>query len=196
MRNIFFTIFLYAISLTVSMYSFSDQLDVFGYKFGEAVSLPKCPNESPVSNYIKSDCEFKSEYTDRHNVVVIYLPKADIPLYMKGQIDLFTMNGVVEGAKYLTWGESVQHMVLGELIKKYGLPTRKSVDIMQNAYGAKFERINAIWEHKSITVRLRGFLASNREAGAVWVYTKKGKSHAEIIQEFSPKIKSGGGRPM
>lgn len=171
----------------------ADEASVFGYKFGEEVVLPTCPDKSPISEYIDSDCRFVSKYDNDPNVVIVYVPKSDTPIYMKGQIDLYTINGVTQAAHYLTWGESAQRLILGELKKKYGHPTKQGADVMQNSYGAKFTKINAFWILKNVTVRFRGFRDANRDAGDVWVYTKEGASHSEIVKEFSSNAK---GRAM
>ena len=78
------------------------------------------------------------------------------------------VNGVLIGLHFLTPGVSAQETALEQLKQKYGEPTSLSTRTVQNAFGAKFEAISAVWELKGLRVSFEG-VTGKIETGEVLV---------------------------
>jgi hypothetical protein len=90
------------------------------------------------------------------------------------------VGGTVQGVLFFTEGYEVQKDVEAVLREKYGLPSFREVERVQNRMGAAFDSIGAIWNFKNFSVHLSG-TTSSLDTGAVSVQTDAAMEyHAEV----------------
>lgn len=89
----------------------------------------------------------------------VYLPSAGTPPYVRGEIRVSVMDGIVEAIQVGTWGIQAQGIALEALNRKYGAPTRSRQE-RQNALRSRFPVQFAEWELKDFSVKLDGTTGS------------------------------------
>jgi hypothetical protein len=86
-----------------------------------------------------------SEPFDPIESVEVEYPEA-LKIAGTGRLGVMMVNGKVAAVGMATSGESSQETNLATLTAKFGPPSMISREPMQNGFGAKFARVNAIWD--------------------------------------------------
>lgn len=89
----------------------------------------------------------------------VSIPKSGTPPYVRGEIKVLVVRGVVESVEIGTWGIQAQGIALETLTKKYGRPTRVRQE-RQNTLRSRFPVQFAEWEFADFAVRLDGTTGS------------------------------------
>ena len=113
---------------------------------GGAVTSRACVNNDPVVR--------KPWGADEYHVA---LPIAGTPSYVRGEIKVATVKGIVESVQIGTWGIQGQGVVLTALTKDYGKPTRTR----QQKHPLSREPTQfADWDLADVSVRFLGTTGS------------------------------------
>jgi len=125
---------------------------------GGAVTSRACVSPDPVVR--------KSWGADEYRVA---LPIAGTPSYVRGEIKVATLQGMVESVQVGTWGIQSQDGVLAALTSQYGKPTRtREQKHPLSRTPARF----AEWEFADFSVKLDGSTGSI-DWGAIEVSTNR-----------------------
>jgi len=80
---------------------------------GEVFPARHCFNRAPIHHKASGASEYQ-----------VTLPSAGTPAYVRGDIKVFVIAGLVESVQVATWGIEAQPGVMTSLTQKYGEPTR------------------------------------------------------------------------
>jgi hypothetical protein len=89
----------------------------------------------------------------------VFLPNAGTPPYVRGEIRVAVVNGIVEAVQIGTWGIQAQGIALESLTKKYGAPTRARQE-KQNTLRSRFPLQFAEWDFRDFSVKFDGTTGS------------------------------------
>ena len=113
---------------------------------GGAVTSRACVSPEPVVR--------KAWGADEYHVA---LPIAGTPSYVRGEIKVVTVKGMVESVQVGTWGIQSQDGVLTALTGEYGKPTRTSEQKLPlSRTPARF----AVWELADFSISVKGSTGS------------------------------------
>lgn len=133
-----------------------------------------CWGESNIK--LKIDSSPKLPTTPTETFEAIRFNPETIPAGVSDRAHALIINGSVEELSFMTNGASYQQSIYNLLEKKFGSPTSKEVENLQNAMGAKYENIYALWRFPSMTVSFSG-MGSNPASGRITASTTKAKSY-------------------
>lgn len=133
---------------------------VLGIELGAPFAVPACSaREVSVSGRI---C-FNADAIDRKawgaDEYYVSIPSAGTPPYVRGELRVSVVKGVVESIQVGTWGIQAQGGALAALTKKYGDPTRTRKQ-MHNALRSRFPTQYAEWDFDDFAVKLDGTTGS------------------------------------
>jgi hypothetical protein len=97
---------------------------VHGIELGSRFLLPECGGSGTATSKacINNDPVVRKPWgADEYHVA---LPIAGTPSYVRGEIKVVTVKGIVESVQIGTWGIQGQGVVMAALTKEYGKPTR------------------------------------------------------------------------
>ena len=147
--------------------SAEDGLNIFGVRLGEPLDVPECPQDA-TGNYTLIMTNRDSICALRKNVIHkawgsddidLEFPNNAAPDYIRlGNLSVSLLDGKVESIAFATNGLSSQASVLHALEEKFGKPSRLRPEIVQNAFGAKYSRVNAMWNRPGVRIELDGTL--------------------------------------
>ncbi len=137
---------------------------VFGVPLGKPITINECPKKifPAFADYSNSDdiC-FKRIFDTtscrplKSENVFIAVPYADRPSWVmdiKAQI----VDGIVQGFYINTFGINAQSSVMDGLSKKYGKPSFRKENIVQNGVGDQFRSIFALWDLGNVQITFSG----------------------------------------
>lgn len=113
-------------------------------------------------------------------------PSAGTPPYVRGELRVSVVNGVVESIQIGTWGIQAQGGALTALTRQFGKPTRTRQQ-MQNALRSRFPTQFAEWELKDFSVKLDGTTGSI-DWGRIEVTTHR---YRKLVEEYEPRSPTG-----
>lgn len=112
----------------------------------------------------------------------VFLPNAGTPPYVRGEIRVAVVNGIVEAVQIGTWGIQAQGIALESLTKKYGVPTHARQE-KQNTLRSRFPLQFAEWEFKSFAVKFEGTTGSI-DWGRIEVSTHR---YRKLLADYAKK---------
>ena len=127
---------------------------VMGVEVGSRFLLAECSGSGTFS---ARHC-IKPELTNRKpwgaDEYYVALPRTDVPPYVRGELRVATIQGVVESVQVGTWGLQSQGGALAALTRQFGKPTRfrEAKKSAHSRFGAQF----AEWDLEDIWVKLDG----------------------------------------
>lgn len=131
--------------------------NVLGIELGSRFLLPECGGGGTATSRacINNDPVVRRPWgADEYHVA---LPIAGTPSYVRGEIKVATVKGLVESVQIGTWGIQGQGVVLAALTKEYGKPTRTR----QQKHPLSREPAQfADWELADVLVRFVGTTGS------------------------------------
>lgn len=132
---------------------------IAGYPLGEPFSMAACPKDrfggtdfSHIAKACWTSTEPRSKGPDETRQV--WWPAGKIPLGYAMWVDV--RNGRLEAVEFATTGADDQATVMAQLINKFGAATSLTRERVQNALGAQFDRLLAIWESPQVYVEFHG----------------------------------------
>jgi hypothetical protein len=155
-------------------------LTICGVRLGEPLDVPECPQDA-AGHYALIMTNRDSICAPRKNVIHkawgsddidLEFPNNSAPDYIRrGNFAVSLLEGKVESIAFATNGLSSQASVLHALEEKFGKPSRLRPEIVQNAFGAKYSRVNAIWNRPAVRIELEG--ATHTDWGRVEISTSR-----------------------
>lgn len=161
------------------------QITVFGLEFGKPLPLPKCPISQTLGSVNIFSQSFVCVDEGSWGTSIVF-PYDKMPSIGKSpSIRATIKNGVLAGLTIYTFGASTQDSVFDSLQDKFGKPTTTSKEMNQNAYGAQFSGINALWKNSDINVEFWGVFRKV-DTGVVWIETPEVRAE-RIAEIMKPK---------
>jgi hypothetical protein len=156
-------------------------MTVFGLTLGAPFTVSECDKDSRgYSLRITKVCferlfgKIKESAPVVTESVRIRFPVSDSPsLARGGELSAQIIDGILEGISFSTRGIADIDRVMGALTQKYGEPTMRQPQVLQNRLGAKFESVDAAWVLPNLDVHFGSSLGTV-DSGAVFVSTRKG----------------------
>ena len=146
---------------------------VFGIKIHAPLSIPTCPRETWDVKRLCADTAKATETVYGGKEMMAYFPVMNSPPYMDGfAFFIQTVDGLVEGVEFATWGPRDQASVIRELKNKYGEPTLGWANKIKNARGEAAEAAHALWKFSDLTVGFDGWDGKTND-GQVRIRTPK-----------------------
>ena len=129
---------------------------VFGIELGGRFSVPQCGAKDGIV-YSTRTCyngvpARKAWGADQYDVS---LPNAEAPAYVRGELAVFVVDGVVEAVRVSTWGIQAQGGALKALTAKYGKPA-KAWEQKRNTLRSRFNAQFAEWTFTDFDVKFDG----------------------------------------
>lgn len=166
------------ILLAATTWSSSQSLVAFGFELGKPLDLPECPFK--ITSGIKlyeitpsKTCAEEAKPLNGYDQPVrqITFSQAETPVIVKNW-RAFPLEeaGNLIGLHFLTPGANAQQVVLDQFEEKYGPPTRVTSRQVQNAMGASFGAISAVWELPLLRISFEG-IARKIETGEIFIDT-------------------------
>jgi hypothetical protein len=134
--------------------------DVFGIGLGSAFRVSQCGAKDGVV-YSTRTCYNgapgrKAWGADHYDVA---LPNAEAPAYVRGELAVFVIDGVVEAVHVNTWGIQAQGGAMKALTAKYGEPA-KAWEQKRNTLRSRFNAQFAEWAFPDFSVKFDGMTRS------------------------------------
>ena len=161
MRVVFFR-FMTALLLAAAVVpAVAQDRTVFGMELGARFNLPKCgPGEgSYPARRCFNGTSAAPEAWGGHEYRV-FLPSAGTPAYVRGELIVSVIDGIVESVHINTWGFEAQHGALSALKKQYGEPTRASLKTGQSASRSRNRARLVEWVFSDFSVTFDGVTGS------------------------------------
>jgi len=114
----------------------------------------------------------------------VTLPSAGTPAYVRGDIKVFVIDGLVESVHVATWGIEAQPGTLTSLTQKYGEPTRASQHKLKGMR-SRFPTHYVEWDFKDFSVKYDGTTGSI-DWGRIVVSTHRYRKLAEAHDKPAP----------
>jgi len=128
---------------------------VMGIEIGSRLALPDCGAGS--GTFTSSLC-INARLTSRNALGAdefqVALPRTGVPVYVRGDLKVITLQGVVESVQVGTWGLQSQAGALAALTAQYGKPTRtrEQKKSAHSRFAPRFDE----WELPDLFVKLDG----------------------------------------
>ena len=154
-----------------------------GIEVGSRFLLGECSGSGTFSSRL---C-IKPELTNRKpwgaDEYYVALPRSDVPPYVRGELKVATVQGIVESVQVGTWGLQSQSGALAALTNQFGKPTRfrEAKKSAHSRFGAQF----AEWDLPDLWVKLDGSTGSI-DWGLFEVSTHR---YRERVQEYEKRGK-------
>ncbi|MEK6592021.1 MAG: hypothetical protein AABZ67_02950 [Pseudomonadota bacterium] len=133
---------------------------VLGVELGTRFLVSACnPGETAFPSRLCFNGALKTRKAWGADEYYVFVPNAGTPPYVRGEIRVSVINGIVESVQIGTWGIQAQGIALEALTKKYGVPTRARQE-KQNTLRSRFPTQFAEWELKDFSVKLDGTTGS------------------------------------
>ncbi|MGQ0749472.1 MAG: hypothetical protein ACT4PS_02960 [Betaproteobacteria bacterium] len=133
---------------------------ILGIELGTRFVVPPCEaKEVSVSARLcfnRASIDRKAWGAEEYYVSI---PSAGTPPYVRGELRVSVIKGIVESIQVGTWGIQAQGGALEALTRKYGAPTRARKQT-HNALRSRFPTQYAEWEREDFTVKLDGTTGS------------------------------------
>ena len=176
-------------------------MTVFGIAIGQSLAIPDCEKVSN-SDYVSEICigisfsrqpdESVDALGARRAYIVIPRELEQVNAEQYGLDGGWFNNSVVlindapEQIRIGTQGDgNNQEKTMVMLVNKYGKPTNRSVQSLQNACGATFSAIHATWRFKTLTVEFYGRINANK--GLIEISTPRFASY--LAQKENQQVK-------
>ncbi len=145
--------------LPVATFAAAPDKAILGIDLGSRLQLPECGAGS--GTFTSRHCinggltNRKPWGADEHYVA---LPRTGVPPYVRGELKVITVQGIVESVQVGTWGLQAQSGALAALTGQYGKPTRtrQQKKAANSRFAAQFDE----WDLADFTVKLDGSTGS------------------------------------
>lgn len=146
---------------TTAMPTAAQNHTVFGIELGARLNLPQCSPED--GSYPARRCFVRIPAANTagggHDYRV-FLPSAGTPAYVRGELMVSVIDGIVESVHINTWGFEAQHGALSALKKQFGEPTRTGLKAGKNTSRYRHRVRTAEWVFSDFSVAFDGVTGS------------------------------------
>jgi len=126
---------------------------VLGIELGARFNLPQCgPRDGsyPARRcFVKTLAATAAGVADDYRV---FLPSAGTPAYVRGELMVSVIDGIVESVQINTWGFEAQYGAMSALKKQFGEPTRTGVKAGRNTSRYRHQVRTAEWVFSDFSV--------------------------------------------
>jgi len=158
-------------------------MTVLGVTLGTRFLVPACgPGERVFPARLCFDSALFSRKPWGADEYHVLMPSAGTPPYVRGELRVYAVNGIVESVQVSTWGIEAQHGVLDALGKKYGKPARARQE-KQKGLRSRFPTQFAEWDFRDFTVRFDGTTGSI-DWGRIEVSTRR---YQNLLDDFAKR---------
>ena len=158
---------------------------VLGLEIGAQFRVPACePGDGafPSRNcYRGAPVHHKASAANEYQVT---LPSAGTPPYVRGDIKVFVVAGLVESVQISTWGIEAQPGVMTSLTQKYGEPTRATQQKVKGMR-SRFPTQYVEWDFADFSVKYDGTTGSI-DWGRIAVSTHRYRKLVEVSEKRPP----------
>jgi hypothetical protein len=140
---------------------------------GEIFPARHCFNRAPIHHKASGASEYQ-----------VTLPSAGTPAYVRGDIKVFVIAGLVESVQVATWGIEAQPGVLTSLTQKYGEPTRATQQKLKGMR-SRFPTHYLEWDFRDFSVKYDGTTGSI-DWGRIVVSTHRYRKLVEAHEKRPP----------
>jgi hypothetical protein len=184
-RNIFLTACL-LLSVKMALAAPPDKM-VLGIELGTRFVVPTCgAREVSVSGRLCFNGDMIERKAWGADEYYVSIPSAGTPPYVRGELRVSVVNGIIESIQVGTWGIQAQGGALAALTKKYGEPARARKH-MHNALRSRFPTQYAEWDLDDFSVKLDGTTGSI-DWGRIEVTTHRYRKLVKDYEQRSPAI--------
>ncbi len=172
--------------------AFAQDRSVFGVELGARFNQPECGpgvGSYPVKRCFKETAAAAKAWGGREYHV--YLPSAGTPAYVRGELIVSVIDGIVESVHINTWGFEAQHGAIAALKKQFGEPTRVSLKTGRNASRTRNRAQVAEWDFSDFTVTFDGVTGSI-DWGLIKVSTHR---YTKLMGEYEKRKDNSAPRP-
>ena len=155
--------------------SATEPLIVAGLKLDEPFTMERCPKARKTNMgkrtepcwVTSSDARLPEEKQTNPTFRYILWPGKSNPGPFGHSATALVESGILHAISFQTTGYKFQDLYLRQLTEKFGQPTSLKTEIMQNAFGAHFDKIEATWRTEYF-VDLEGF-GERIDEGSVFI---------------------------
>lgn len=145
-----------ALILCSSFASAETDVTIYGdVTMSKPLQLQKCPEKYYMQNH--PSCFMGG---GDKSVFFVFGSGSQPPSYLKDEPSIDLRNGVVVGMTIGTNGVIGQEAAYSDLVKKFGAPTKKSMDAIKTVGGASHTSIVASWRLDNLSVSFNGVIGS------------------------------------
>lgn len=134
---------------------------VLGIELGARFNLPQCGPKD--GSYPARRCFVRTAAATAAGVgedYRVFLPSAGTPAYVRGELMVSVIDGIVESVHINTWGFEAQHGAMSALQKQFGEPTRSSLKAGKNVSRYRHRVRTAEWAFGDFSVVFEGVTGS------------------------------------
>ncbi len=155
---------------------------VMGIELGSRLHLPEC---GAGSGTFTSRLCINGGLTNRKawgaDEYYVALPRSGTPAYVRGELKVTTVQGIVESVQVGTWGLQAQSGALTALTSEYGKPTRTRQ--LKKKPNSRFAPQFDEWDLEDVTVKLDGSTGSI-DWGLIEVSTHR---YRKLVQDYEKR---------
>lgn len=155
---------------------------ILGIELGARYLVPACNSRETAR--LCFDKALTNRQATGADEYFVYIPKAATPPYMRDDLRVLVLNGMVESVVISTWGIQAQDLALAAFTKKYGAPTR-AVQEKSKIFRSRIPTQYAEWALKDFSVKLDGSINSI-DWGQIAVSTHRYRKIVEDHEKHAP----------
>jgi hypothetical protein len=131
---------------------------VMGIEIGSRFLLPECSGSGTFTSRPCINASLTNRKPWGADEYHVALPRSMVPPYVRGEVRVATVQGIVESVQVGTWGLQSQGGALADLTKQFGQPTRtrEQPRAANSRFAAKF----AEWDLNDLSVKFEGSTGS------------------------------------
>ena len=156
---------------------------VLGVELGTRFLVPPCEaKEVSISRRLCFNSKAINRTAWGADEYYVSIPSAGTPPYVRGELRVSVVDGIVESIQVGTWGIQAQGGALAALTKAYGEPARVRKH-MHNALRSRFPTQYAEWDLGDFSVKLDGTTGSI-DWGRIEVTTRR---YQKLVKEYEQR---------
>jgi len=167
---------------------------VLGMELGARFNLPQCgPGDGsyPAKRcFVRTAAATAAGGGDEYRV---FLPSAGTPAYVRGELMVSVIDGILESVHINTWGFEAQHGAMSALKKQFGEPTRTGLKAGKNTSRYRHRVQTAEWVFSDFSVVFDGVTGSI-DWGLIKVSTNR---YTQLMNDYGKRkvnpVPSGSG---
>jgi hypothetical protein len=161
---------------------------VFGIELGKPFLIPACSGSGTFTDKLCFNPALVTRKPWGADEYQVSLPRAGVPPYVRGELKVITVKGIVEAVQTGTWGFQAQSGALAALTKQYGPPARARQQ--KQSERSRFATQYAEWDLKDFSVKLDGTTGSI-DWGLIDVSTHRYRQLVQDHEKRAAKATSG-----
>jgi len=131
---------------------------VLGIELGSRFLLPECAGSGAFTSRLCINGGLTKRKPWGADEYYVSLPRSGVPPYVRGELKVATIQGIVESVQVGTWGLQSQSGALAALTRQYGKPTRTA--LKKKSANSRFAAQIAEWDLEDLSIKLDGSTGS------------------------------------